>query len=455
MPQNGNASLTGAITAMSALAGRVPRNEADLLAGLKGIYQALLLADFSTFNVAEVRAAAPRLLQQTFETRLQLRNQIPAWAALGLMTHPVQAVLRDLFRASRYAGEMLGELQLGHPRLAGETVHAAFAGPPGYTTVNPAFAGAPLAFQPGDVILERGRMHNSAAIARIGDVDSQFSHVGVIATGLDGRLVVVEALIEEGSIVNPIDKALAHGLGRAVLFRHRDPALAAAAAELIHDYVLRSDRAETGRIPYDFSMELDIYRSLFCAKLVRMAYAMASSGDYLMPRYPTLLNMHNRDFVDRIGVTATQTFAPGDMELETEFDIIAEWRDVRVTSELRLKDMIMTKLFQWMETEGYRFEPSLNIDMIALLGRLSTHLPSGVQDLVASVVAKVPDNMSYESIGAVAMLHKTAEPLYLELAQLETETIASTGRQLHPRQVFDLLEQIRARDPATVGYLVK
>jgi hypothetical protein len=267
--------------------------------------------------------------------------------------------------------------------------------------------------------------------------------------------VMVEALIEEGSVINTVETALNHGLGRAVLFRHRDPALAREAADLVLDHVAR-ELQRSGPIPYDFGMQLNDYQLMFCAKLVRMAYAMGSSGDYQMPRYPTLLNMRNRDFLNRIGVTATETFAPGDIELESEFDIVAEWRDYRVTSELRLKDMIMTKLFAWMETEGYRFEPSLNIDMIALLGRATTHLPSGVQDLIASVVsAKVPDNMSYDTIGAVAMLHKTAEPIYEELAQLESDMIAATGRQLHPRQVFEALEQIKARNPAVVGYLVK
>jgi hypothetical protein len=165
--------------------------------------------------------------------------------------------------------------------------------------------------------------------------------------------------------------------------------------------------------------------------------------------------MRNRDFLDRVGVSATTTFAPGDMEIEPDFDIVAEWRDCRVTSELRLKDLIMTKLFHWMETEGYRFEPSVSIDMVSMLGRLSTHMPQAVQDIVTSVVAKIPANMTYDTIGAVAMLHKTAEPLFAELVELERESVARTGHQLHPRAVFDALEAMRARDPATVGYLVR
>ena len=33
---------------------------------------------------------------------------------------------------------------------------------------------------------------------------------------------MVEALIEEGAVINPLDQALEHGLGRCVLLRHKD-----------------------------------------------------------------------------------------------------------------------------------------------------------------------------------------------------------------------------------------
>jgi hypothetical protein len=459
MSSNKASQLTAAIAAVDALTARPPANAATLIASLRSAYQTLFHADFTAFDIGQLRGAAPGLQRQLFEQRLKLHSQIPAWDAAGLMSHEAQIAVRDLFRASRYAGDMLTELHLGHVRAEpGDATLAAFTGDNFSLQLNPAFASAPFAFLPGDVILQRGRMHNSAAIARIGDVDSQFSHVALLAAGPDGSLVVVEALIEDGSVINPTKKAFEHGVGRAILFRHRDRALAQEASELIYRYIARANatEGEPSAIPYDFSMELGSYHPLYCAKLLRMAYAMASDGAVQLPRYPTLLNMKNRDFLDRVGVSARQTFAPGDMEIEPDFEIVAEWRDCRVTSELRLKDLIMTKLFHWMEAEGYRFEPSLSIDMASMLGRLSTHMPQAVQDIVASVVAKIPANMTFDTIGAIAMLHKTAEPLFLELQDLERASITGTGHQLHPRQVFDALEAIRARDPAAaVGYLVR
>ncbi|MCK9911175.1 hypothetical protein MXD81_18640, partial [Microbacteriaceae bacterium K1510] len=103
------------------------------------------------------------------------------------------------------------------------------------TLVNPAYdTGHDIDFRSGDLLLMRGMHHNSAAIARIGDVDSQFSHLAIIHTDADGKHWVVEALIEAGAVINPLSDTLQHGLGRCVLFRHRDPQLAARAAAVIH-----------------------------------------------------------------------------------------------------------------------------------------------------------------------------------------------------------------------------
>ncbi|MDX2155045.1 MAG: YiiX/YebB-like N1pC/P60 family cysteine hydrolase [Hyphomicrobiaceae bacterium] len=304
-------------------------------------------------------------------------------------------------------------------------------------------------------MLQRGMANNSAAIARIGDIDSQFSHVAIVAEGIDGRPVMVEALIEDGAVVTPLEKALAHGIGRAILFRHRDRALAREAAALIRDHVLRTRESPSQRVLYDFTMQPEGYGELYCAKLVRLAYSMASTGEIRLPTYATLLDMRNRDFIERIGVSTIATFAPGDLELEPDFDVVAEWHDYRVTSELRLKDMIMTKLFEWMERHDYRFRPNLLIRLVACGGRLMAHLPDSLQEALRDRIGKVPPNMGPRAIAAVAMLHKTAEVLYARLAELEGDMIRKAGRQLHPRQVLDELELMRLELGRRIGYLIQ
>ncbi len=433
-----------------------PADSADELArNLGEIYALAFDVDLARYDARHLSAAAPQLLTEIFDLRNWLRDQVPDWQRRGLMTHPVEKNLRDVFRIARYASDMLGELAAGYKRLGdGEITYRGFTGPDHNTLAHRNVdTGQPLAFRSGDAILVRGMHHNSAAIARIGDVDAQFSHLAIVYVDDESRHWVVEALIESGSVVNTLEHFLDHGLGRAIVFRHQDAELAHRAAKLIHDHVRASQTRRGKHIYYDFSMRLDSYKRLFCSKLVRQAYDMASGGRYLLPSFPTRLDMQNVDFFERIGVKAKQTFAPGDIELEPRFDLVAEWQDFRVTSRLRLQDMIMTKLLEWMDVHGYTFREDFAVNMIGVFGRLASRLSESAKDLISDVVPKVPDNMGRRTISTIAMLFRTAQPLLEELEARERESIARTGRPLHARDVLAHLEQVRVASGRRIGYL--
>ncbi|MGE0204030.1 MAG: YiiX/YebB-like N1pC/P60 family cysteine hydrolase [Hyphomicrobiaceae bacterium] len=427
----------------------------ELARSLADTYRAIFSVHLDHYDAADVARMAPDLMRRMFELRVALRSRIDEWRHAGFMSRDVERALRDVFRAARYAGDMLGELSIGFEKhVDGDPMPRAFAGLEHQTFFAADAGGQPFAFRSGDVMLVRGLHHNSAAIARIGDVDTQFSHLSMIYVDQAGKAFVVESLIEEGAIINTLDYALEHGLGRAVVYRHKDAALAARAAELIHAHVTKSRNGEAPHIYYDFTMVPSGYKELFCSKLVRLAFEMASEGAVVLPSYPTRFDMRNRDFIDRIGVKAIETFAPGDIELEPAFDLVAEWQDYRVTSRLRLQDLIMTKLFAWMEEHDYRFKEDMLVRVVGLFGRLASHLSERVKTFIADVVPKVPDNMTRRTIAAVAMLHRTAQPLLDELTMAETSRIRDTGRPLHAKDVFAHLERRRSELGRTIGYLV-
>jgi hypothetical protein len=449
------ARLEEDLAAVDALIKQPAATAEELRERLERVYSAMFEVSLDRYDLKEVAAVAPDLMRAIFTLRLHLRAQVPEWHRRGFMTLPVQTALRNALRAGRYATDMLGELNTGFAVLGpDEKTLRAFRGAKMNTLVNPAFeTGGDLPFQAGDLLLMRGMHHNSAAIARVGDIDSQFSHIAIVHTDEQGRQWVVEALIEDGSVVNSLDDVLHHDLGRCVVLRHKDAALARRAAASIFDYV-RGTQAPRGRhIWYDFSMQLEGTRELFCSKLVRLAFQKASDGKVALPTFNTRFDMKNRDFVDRIGVTARESFAPADILLEPDFDIVAEWQDYRVTSRLRLQDLLMDKLFYWMDEYGYTFRPDFSIRLIGMFGRLSSRLSERTKKLISDVVPKVPPNMSRSAIQAVAMLHKTAEPLLQELLALERRSIAENGRPLHVRDVFQFLEDKRAQSGGRIGYL--
>lgn len=441
---------------VGAVADRAFVSAHELEAALRAVYRLVFDADLSDADRREVAAAAPRLMTGLFAARMRLRDRIASWDQQGIFDRAAQGALRDVFRITRYATDMLGEIAGGNARLEPrEKSKRAFSGTAWNTLVNPAFdSGQNIPFRSGDVLVMRGSAHNSAAIARIGDVDTQFSHIAIIYVDPNGKHWMVEALIEDGSVINTLDHVLFHDLGRAVLYRCRDAALAARAAELAYKRVLASTNGTAPHIPYDFTMRLKGRRTLFCAKLVQQAYADASNGEVQLPAYKTRLDVkHNKAFLKAIGVRAKETFAPGDIDLDPRFDLVAEWQDYRVTPSLRRQDMIMTKFFEWMEKRGYRFEETFLVKLVAVFGRLSSYFSEGAKDLLSAVVPKVPRNMSRACIATIAMLHKSAEEVMPPLTALDDDHVRMTGFPLHPREMLDHLERLREVSEGRIGYL--
>ncbi len=427
----------------------------DLVRNLTGVYQSLRTLDIGRYDPKSLADNAPRLIDEMFQTRMALRERIGDWHRQGFLGIEMQKALRDVFRIMRYGSDMLGEMAVGFRRLPADgKLLTAFTGRDSNTLVNPRFvSGHNLPFKSGDVVMMRGRAHNSAAIARIGDIDSQYSHVGIVYIDPQGGHWMVEVLIETGGVVTPLQNALDHGLGRAVLFRHRDGALAARAAYIAHEHIKHSLSRYGRPVLYDFTMKMDGYKRLFCSKLIRLAFDKASEGRIKLSTFQTRLDMKNSDFFDRIGVLAHATFAPGDMELEPDFDIVAEWQDYRVTAELRHQDMVMDKLFEWMDAHKLTFKETFLIHLIALLGRFSVHLSPRIKSMVADSIPEVPPHMSRRTIATIVMLHKTAEPIVEELRGLERERNELFRFPLHPSEVLEHLENYRTRHANEVGYL--
>jgi len=437
-----------------------PAMGATLLArNLNYIYERLARARFSDYDLRAVAEAAPEVMYRLFDLRVSLRHRVSEFARDGYMTPEVTATLREVFRVLRYVSDMLGEIATGNTRPPPGGVRRAFTGADLSTLTNANYyrAGMPIGFRSGDIIMVRGQTHNSAAIARIGGAAaSQFSHIAVVYIDDSGAHWIVESLIEDGAIIHTLSDFLEHHIVRAVLYRHHDTALATRAAKTIYDLVSQSRASRGKRILYDFTMRLDDESpNLFCAKLVRLAYGKASDDEYEMPTYPTRIFMKNRDFLDRIGVAAEYTFAPADIDLEPGFDLVAEWQDYSETSNVRLQDFTMDKIFEWMDRYGYRFEETPAVKLVSILGRFASHFSDNAKRMLESLFPRVPSNMSRKTIAAVAMLHKTAEPIYHEMQALERDHVDRTGFPMQGLDIFQALESVRVRDGNRIGYLVR
>ena len=254
LPQQARPGFYNELERLELLAAQPAYAYDALCAKLDDIYARVATANFSAYDMADIAKAAPEIMYRLFDVRMVLRSAADTWRQSGLMTAEVAAKLRDCLRILRYVTDMLGEISTYNMKPSPNApVRRAFTGGERSTMVHWKFyTGRELAFRSGDVVLMRGHLHNSAAIARIGDVDSQFSHIGIIYIDDNGQHFMVESLIEDGAVINPLAHTFEHGTVRAVLYRHRDPRLAARAARLIHDHVAQARR----HILYDFSMNV-------------------------------------------------------------------------------------------------------------------------------------------------------------------------------------------------------
>ena len=122
--------------------------------------------------------------------------------------------VRAAIRYVRFSEEFLLEWLVSRKVYANKTTQILSPEAP-YTMKNPKFSNTEL--KTGDLMIIRGKSYVSALIAQIGDEEAQFSHLAIVAEDSSGIKCVVEALIQKGVIVTPLNQWIKEG---AVWGRH-------------------------------------------------------------------------------------------------------------------------------------------------------------------------------------------------------------------------------------------
>lgn len=312
----------------------------------------------------------------------------------------------------------------------------------------------------GDILLSRGNAYTSAAIARIGETPAQFSHISQvyidapIGTEIsieqainDPRVFTVESHIEVGAFTRNFKEYVEDGNARVLLYRYRGKEREANySARYIYDYVKIYQKKHMEKYgngtysvnnnpPYDFGMDISNKNELFCSEVPLVGYA---SRGINIPTFLTRLKVNNLTQIMDINVS--HTFAPADIEVEPQFEFLAEWRDLRKTASLVKKEIALTSIFDWMKKYGYEFHYNA-IDYIKAEIALSLRvLDLGFTD-------KLPKNMSKKMIRMTFALDRVGESLERQLDAYEKQQFAS-GRKYRPtyEEQLKLLEKFRKLD---------
>jgi len=419
-------------------------NTATCATFLAEIYANLWRASPAHFDLAEVKSEAGAIVQEIFGTKIELRRQLARMESAGPVPPSCVNAMRDTLRASLFMSEYVAEHFI--PSAAQGRV---FSGAEPALLVNPDF-GPRLALESGDVLVSRGDAFVSGAIARLGDTDGNFSHVALVyADPRTREMYTVEAHIEIGAVVAPIEKYLTDGKSRAVVFRQKDPALAAEAARVMVERVRRAS-AGGRNLPYDFAMRMDgkdragrpADAELFCSEVASVGYAVASGGRLQIPRYRTELRRTNAAFLKAIGVEAEASFAPSDMETESRFDIVAEWRNLGKTQRSRMTDAVITQIYAAMDGKGYVLRNPVGDALKRDLAYTVRHLPL----FGALLDERFPRNMPHSTLGAMIALDKTAEAMLTQLERANAAKVSRSGFAMTGAEMQAFLRALIDRD---------
>lgn len=410
---------------------------------LKETYEKLLNAtpeDFARGTRARNNYAAhgAHYVQELFDARVELRHRLGELAAKKKLTDGCVESARELFRASRILEDLLGEVALGFPQYNQKKRVSVLRGNSPWMVLN-ANVGK-FSLKSGDVILSRGTAFTSAAISRIGNGDTNFSHLALVYVDpRTQKITLSEAHIEVGSFNGSLGDYLTDGKTRAAVFRYKDPILAARAAEMMRDKISSYQAEHVENIPYDFAMDPDEPSKLFCSELISHAFDLAKGSSAAIPMFRSHVNPENRDFLNRLGVSVKRTFLPGDVEFDPNFELIAEWRDYSRMNESHMHDAVLAVMFEWMDREGYVLK---NSTMTNVKKNAVWHLRRWPL-FSKALKDKLPRNMPKATIGLVMTLDSVSEHLYDYLALRNTDHYKRTGNWLTPKQMEDVLEAYR------------
>ena len=419
---------------------------------LSKYYQLFLSLDASIVGLDNFKAEdIEEIIQKSFETRIAMKEKLGLLNELSEDGEKCLVQVKNVMRSLRYMEDYFIELQfaINKEELDPEkftTLKGQFP----YFLVNPELEGNFQSFEDlksGDVLLSRGNAYSSAAIARIGESDAQFSHLSFVYGDKDGNLHTTEAHIEIGNVVEPIKVHIDQKNARTVVFRYRDSEMSHKASKCIYDRVKYHQKEKKKNIKYDFGMDYKDDKQIFCSEVIYAGFQCASNGEIDIPKYKTKFTLSMIPFLQSLGIDIDEnnyqdfdTFGPGDIEYDSRFELVAEWRNPAKMRDSRMKDAILTKIFEWMGTDQFQFHPPYKVRAqsdFAWVARRFTFLP-----FFKKLKHKFPTNMKSKQMELFIALDMVGEKLQKRLMDKQKDLIYP----LSMGEMFKILEEYKAED---------
>jgi hypothetical protein len=164
-----------------------------------------------------------------------------------------------------------------------------------------------------------------------------------------GIVSVIEAHIENGVAIAAAERYLEDRKLRIMVLRPRaDVPMLAGDPMLPHRAAtLALERARSGHIPYDFTMDYQDASKLFCSEVASSVYR--EQGMTLWTRLSTISTPGLRRWLAAFGVTHFETQEPSDLEYDPQLAVVAEWRDPEALRDDHIDNAVIDVMLEGAE----------------------------------------------------------------------------------------------------------
>ncbi|MES2525936.1 MAG: YiiX/YebB-like N1pC/P60 family cysteine hydrolase [Bdellovibrionota bacterium] len=387
------------------------------------------------------------LLNELFDFKLTIHSKLRLFYKEGNLSRPCGDAIRGTLWSIRSAEDIIHDDLYRNYKDSIKFPDNTFAPGNVHVRKNPKFTQVDLKaeLKSGDIILSRGNAYTSAAISNLGEFDTQFSHLSIVYRDPTGELWTVEAHIEVGSFVRPLQDHIDDHNFRAMIYRFDNEETAAKAAEYIFKKVKKASDT-TGNILYDFGFDMEESKQLFCSEVASHAFNVATDNKVQIPLFRSSLIKRKVDFVRLLELKPDTSFIPADIEVDPRFTIVSEWRDAAKVKDNLEKDAILQSMFRWHDEHNYRLVQASSKD--SLIYRNVAWPLRRVPFLKKYFVDKLPLNMSRKLIGYFGVLNAVGELLQKKLTVADDKAIAERGLPLFKSEKYEYLDSVRVEDLA-------
>lgn len=297
----------------------------------------------------------------------------------------------------------------------------------------------------GDLLITRGVSFLSGMIARLGQRSTQFSHVVMVHEDSETKkLKTIESYVGVGVAFYDMDYALKNENARILWLRAKDTRIGEKASELMGALV-KERLAQKNPIKYDYELNFNDPKTMSCAEVSQVAFQMASNNEFKIPYYPNVI-AGAKSIIERLKLVEGDTYEPGDMEIDPRFELVGEFRDLRLTRDSRQKDAIMTAIFDWMEERNYVLVDNMKSRLAG--GLIYDVRRTFMWPLVKKVLKlddfskEIPRNM----LRTVTIINQLGAEMLKELKARDEKFEKDAGLPMSYMDFYRALEEMRSED---------